>query len=132
MKSVLAVFIGLILSVLVVVGMELVGQQWFPAPEDLDPTNKEQLKRYFSEISILALIWVIFSHFTALFLGNLIALKISKGHRQVLYAISGIFLFMIGLNIVMLVYPIWFIIIDIIAVVLAVISPLKLVKNRKN
>lgn len=132
MKSVLAVFVGLILSVLVVVGMEILGQQWFPAPEGLDHSDKEQLRRYFSEIPALALHWVILSHFTALFLGNLVALKIAKGHRQVLYAISGIFLFMVGLNIVMLVHPLWFIIGDIVAVALAIFSPLNLVKKRKN
>lgn len=110
---------------------EVISHQLYPIPHGIDPMNEEHLAVYMKIAPKGAFFIVILGHFIALLIGNVVGLKIGEKHKKVLQIVSGIFLFMVLFNLYMLRHPMWFMILDIGAVIGAYWIPLKLMKVGK-
>ncbi|MEX1003487.1 MAG: hypothetical protein WDZ35_15320, partial [Crocinitomicaceae bacterium] len=130
MRKVLGIFVGVILCVLLILGAEVLSHLMYTPPAGIDPTDMEQLKAQLKEVPVVVLLWVVLGHFVALFCGNWVGLKISGGHRPTAYTISGIMALMVVFNSIALLHPLWFVILDGLAVLLALVLPLKLVPEK--
>lgn len=116
MKVFLATFIGLVVAFFSIALLEPIGHALFPVPFKVDPSNLEELKANMHLIPTGAYICVAVAHGLGLLFGLTVARLIEKENLSPIFIIAGFMLFGTIANLFMLPHPVWFGILDVVAV----------------
>ncbi len=81
-RKILAVVAGVILAGLVVYGVQAIGHQVYPPPENLDTKNMEAMKAYVATLPVGAFLFVLVAYILGSFAGGWLAAKIPRAHRR--------------------------------------------------
>ncbi|MBU2928597.1 hypothetical protein [Winogradskyella psychrotolerans] len=109
MRHVLATIIGFIAASLSVYLIEnLIGHNLFPLPDGADPLNMDWLSNNMNKIPVGMKICVVIAHFVGVYIGMLVAAKISKTSMVPSYIVGALMLAATFFNIVMLPKELWF------------------------
>ena len=113
MRHVLAVVAGLIVSMLIITGLELLSGVIFPLPEGADPRDMEWLRNNMNSIPTGTLIIVAFAHLAGIIGGMFVATLISKTKMLPAYIVGALMLVATVVNLFMIPHPIWFKVTDV-------------------
>jgi hypothetical protein len=130
MKNVLATITGFIVASLVVYLIEQLGWNFFPLPDSIDPMDAESLKQNIDLIPKGSMIFVIIAHAIGAFSGMTLAGFISKKSLIPSYIVGGLMILATIVNLVMIPSPIWFIVLDLLGVILAFFLARNLVQSK--
>ncbi len=119
MKNVLATIAGFMAASLIVYLIEQLGWKFFPLPDSIDPMDAESLKQNIDLIPKGSMIFVIFAHAIGTFYGMILAGFISKKSLIPSFIVGGLMILATMVNLIMIPSPTWFIILDLIGVILA-------------
>lgn len=131
MKVLIAVLAGMVTGYALIFGIEALGHSVYPPPADFDYTNAESMKRMMAEAPIGALLFVALAHFLAGFFGNMVALLVAKRRRLPAFIYSGLLLTGTVSLLFMLPHPLWFSVLDLVALLASIIMIFKLFKAPK-
>lgn len=136
MRRFLGIVIGLIVGYLIINGIQMIGHNLYPPPLGLENLEYEELSKvvasYIESAPIGALLFVMFSHILGAFIGVIISMLISKAYIISGSIVGGVFMILTVIVVLMIPHPIWFTIIDLIAVLVACLLGLKLSKSKSN
>ncbi|NNK40364.1 MAG: hypothetical protein HKP45_06905 [Winogradskyella sp.] len=130
MKKVLATVVGLVAAAAVILVFEFLGEMFFPLPEQIDITDVDSIKANMDKIPTGSLVFVIMAHFLGILAGMVVTTYVSKETLVPVLVVGGILLLATLINLFVLPHPIWFIIADILAVVLGFLVGRSLSKQR--
>ena len=130
MKNVLATIAGFIAASLVVYFIEQLGWKFFPLPETVNPMDPESLKQNIDLIPKGSMIFVIVAHAIGVFCGMVLAGIISKKSLVPSYIVGGLMIIATIANLIMIPSPMWFIIFDLLGVIVAFFAARKLVQAK--
>ena len=119
MKSFLAAVLGIIASIIVVYLGEMLAMLIFPIKEKIDPTDIEAIREMIKYVPFPALITIIISHGLGMIIGAFVSFKIQQKSPM---PVLVIFLFMLIStisNLAIIPHPLWFMISDVGAIILA-------------
>lgn len=108
LRSILGIFLGLIIGGIVILGIQMVNVLIHPIPAGMDPANPEDIKRVMANFPITAFIGLLLSYFFGVFFAAFAAGRIA-GRSEVLHGfiISLIFAFAGIRNFSAVPAPIW-------------------------
>lgn len=107
-RSVLAVFVGIVVAVLAVFIVESVGHVVFPPPPGVDVSDPEALRELMERIPAGALAFVLLAWVLGSFLGGFTAAKIAVQHRLACALIVGVVMLGAGgMTMMMIPHPLW-------------------------
>jgi len=113
MRNVLATIAGFIVASLTVFIFEsLIGHNFFPLPESIDPMNMDSIKENMHLIPVGAKIFVVIAHFMGIMVGMFVAGLISKTSMVPAYIVGALMLAATAFNLIMLPKEMWFLISD--------------------
>ncbi len=113
-RSICAIFIGLIAGFLLILAVQQLGHLVYPLPADADFKNPETLKTLMKTLPVGALLFVLLSYIIGSFGTGVITTLIAKEAPLKLSLIAGTFLLITGASNLMLIpHPVWFIICNI-------------------
>lgn len=118
MRVFLAAIIGILVGGTAVWFFEFLGHILFPVTEKFDVTNLEELKQMMYKLPTMTLVSVILAQGIGVFIGMIVARLIDRSSLSPLFAVSGILLLMSVMNLLMIPHPTWFMICDILVMVL--------------
>lgn len=120
-RNLLAVVIGAMVTGLVVMGVQMLGHQFFPATAPMDPSNPEAMRTFVQSLSAGALASVVVAWTLGAFLGSIAAIKIAKSHHALLaWFVAGLALAMIGVTVWKIPHPAWMVAAGLVLPLLAV------------
>ncbi len=122
MKTFLATIIGIVVAIAATKGLEILGHNIFPVKLDIDPNNIEELKLIMFKIPVYLLVVIVFAHTLGLFLGFIVSRLIERKSILPLYYISGLMILLAVINLILIKHPTWFIISDLLALLLVSIA----------
>ena len=96
----------------------ILGHNFFPLPENIDPMDMESIKENMHLIPIGAKIFVVIAHFMGLYVGMFVAGLISKTSMVPAYIVGALILIATLFNLVMLPKETWFLAADTIGAIL--------------
>ncbi|MBT8265867.1 MAG: hypothetical protein KJP20_04925 [Bacteroidia bacterium] len=120
MKNVIATLAGLMVAAIITFGIESLSSSIFPLPDGADPTNMEWLKNNIDLIPTGAMILVAFAHFIGIVIGMLVAGLISRTSLIPAYIVGVLMLAGTIANLVMIPHPTWFMVVDILGVLVGI------------
>ena len=129
MKTFLATFIGIVVAMLVMMGIQMLGHTLFPTPPEINPNDPESISQNIHLIPLGSLIMVIVAHGLSVLGGLLTAKVIDKNSKYSIYIISGFLLFGTIANLALIQHPIWFSIVDVL-VMIAIPLPFIFAKSK--
>jgi len=107
-RNFVAVVIGAVATGLVVMGVQMIGHQIFPAPVAMDPSNPEAMRSFVQSLSFGALASVVLAWTLGAFVGSVTAIKVAKSHHAlVAWFVAGLTLAMIGVTVWQIPHPAW-------------------------
>jgi len=113
MRNVLATIAGFIVASLTVFIFEsLIGHNFFPLPESIDPMNMDSIKENMHLIPVGAKIFVVIAHLMGIMVGMFVAGLISKTSMVPAYIVGALMLAATAFNLIMLPKEMWFLISD--------------------
>ena len=118
MKMFLATVAGIIVGVFTIWAMEAIGHLLFPLPAELTPTNLEELKQVVMIMPIKSLLVVIIAQIIGVFSGMYVGFIMQRESLTPLYIIAGLFIFSTVLNLISIPHPTWFMITDLLSILL--------------
>lgn len=118
MRTFIAAVIGILIGGTAVWFFEFLGHILFPITEKFDVTNLEELKQMMHKLPTMTLVSVILAQGIGVFVGMLVARLIDKSSLSPLFAVSGVLLLMSAMNLLMIPHPTWFMVADILVLVL--------------
>lgn len=118
MKTFLATVAGIIVGVFTIWAMEAIGHLLFPLPAELTPTNLEELKQVVMIMPIKSLLVVIIAQIIGIFSGMYVGFIMQRESLTPLYIIAGLFIFSTVLNLILMPHPTWFMITDLLSILL--------------
>ncbi len=130
MKNVLATIAGFIAASLIVYLIEQIGWKFFPLPDTINPMDAESLKQNIDLIPKGSMIFVILAHAIGTFSGMILAGFISKKSLIPSYIVGGLMILATITNLVMIPSPIWFIILDLLGVIMAFFIAKNIVQSK--
>ncbi len=104
-----ATILGWCVALGTVAGIETIGHKIYPVPQELDVNNSEAMLAYMDSLPFGALLFVLFAWFSAIFIGSVVCVFISKA-RAMTFAllIGGIILLGALTSLIFIPHPIWF------------------------
>ena len=129
MRKLWGVIAGSVAAVIVVFAIEIISHLIYSPPIQVDPGDYAAMSELVKNAPIGALLLVICGHLIATFVGVVISFKITK-EKSTAYLVIGIFAILIGMNFYLIQYPSWFVIADIIAVLIGGGIPYVVFKNK--
>ena len=118
MKTFIAAIVGIISAGIAIWVFEFLGHLIVPIKLKIDPTDQEQLKLIMYQIPFKAMLAVLIAHILGVVVGLIVGRMIDRSTRGHLFGISGILLLFTVINLVAIPHPTWFLIADIMGVVL--------------
>ncbi|MDG1262361.1 MAG: hypothetical protein P8O05_11420 [Flavobacteriales bacterium] len=113
-NNVLAVVIGIIAAMMVVMLGDRIAFSIFPPPENLDFNDPVSVQQLVDGMPIAAHLLLFFNWSVSAFVGGLVTTKLSKSKWQLLCVITGALLLTANiLNMFVIPYPIWLIMITV-------------------
>ncbi len=111
LRSILGIFLGLIIGGIVIFGVQMVNILIHPVLAGMDPSNPEDVKRVLANLPVTAFIGLLLSYLLGVFFAAFAAAKIA-GRSEVLHGfiISLIFAFAGIMNFNAVPAPIWVVI----------------------
>lgn len=108
LRTLLAVFVGLVVAMATMLGLEYLGMSIFPPPPGIDLANEADLARLVESATTGKKLWVLFGWTVAAFLGGWVAARISRAHRIAAALAVGVLIVAgVLLNAAMLPHPLW-------------------------
>ena len=129
MKAFLATVAGIIVGVFTVWAIEAIGHLLFPLPVDLTPTNLEELKQVVMIMPIKSLLVVIIAQIIGVFSGMYVGFIMQRESLTPLYIIAGLFIFSTVLILILMPHPTWFMITDLLSILLVSLLFIRSVKK---
>lgn len=129
MKTFLATVAGIIVGVFTIWAMEAIGHLLFPLPAELTPTNLEELKQVVMIMPIKSLLVVIIAQIIGVFSGMYVGFIMQRENLTPLYIIAGLFIFSTVLNLILMPHPTWFMITDLLSILLVSLLFIRSVKK---
>lgn len=129
MKTFLATVAGIIVGVFTIWAMEAIGHLLFPLPAELTPTNLEELKQVVMIMPIKSLLVVIIAQIIGIFSGMYVGFIMQRESLTPLYIIAGLFIFSTVLNLISIPHPTWFMITDLLSILLVSLLFIRSVKK---
>ena len=129
MKMFLATVAGIIVGVFTIWAMEAIGHLLFPLPAELTPTNLEELKQVVMIMPIKSLLVVIIAQIIGVFSGMYVGFIMQRESLTPLYIIAGLFIFSTVLNLILMPHPTWFMITDLLSILLVSLLFIRSVKK---
>ena len=130
MKNILATIAGFIAAGLIVYLIEQLGYKFFPLPDRIDPMDPESLKQNIDLIPNGSMIFVILAHAIGTLSGMILAGFISKKSLIPSYIVGGLMILATITNLVMIPSPTWFIILDLLGVIIAFFIAKNIVQSK--
>ena len=110
-RSVLAVFAGFVVMVLMVAGVEYIGHRIWPIPAGLDLSHPAAMEALINMMPPAAFAWVLFAYAAASFFGAGTAATISRDHKRGVAIIIGVvMLALVAATLLSLPHPLWMVI----------------------
>jgi len=120
LRSVLSVLLGAIVAGVLIACLELLGSKIFPLPPGTDPMDMEAVKAAMANVSMGALLFVLFGWFVGTIAGAWSAARVAGRAPAVHGLIVGVLLLAGGIaNMLMLPHPAWFWVLGVAVFVLA-------------
>ena len=129
MKTFLATVAGVIVGVFTIWAIEAIGHLLFPLPAELTPTNLEELKQVVMIMPIKSLLVVIIAQIIGVFSGMYVGFIMQRENLTPLYIIAGLFIFSTVLNLILMPHPTWFMITDLLSILLVSLLFIRSVKK---
>jgi len=129
MKTFLATVAGIIVGVFTIWAIEAIGHLLFPLPAELTPTNLEELKQVVMIMPIKSLLVVIIAQIIGVFSGMYVGFIMQRENLTPLYIIAGLFIFSTVLNLILMPHPTWFMITDLLSILLVSLLFIRSVKK---
>ena len=129
MKTFLATVAGIIVGVFTIWAMEAIGHLLFPLPAELTPTNLEELKQVVMIMPIKSLLVVIIAQIIGVFSGMYVGFIMQRESLTPLYIIAGLFIFSTVLILILMPHPTWFMITDLLSILLVSLLFIRSVKK---
>lgn len=129
MKQALAVIVGVIVGFISIMLLELLGHALFPIPEGIDPMDMESLKANMDKIPAASLVAVAVAHFVGLIAAVFAAKKVLPSSNTPAYIVIGLFALATIANLVMIPHPMWFALLDVVAIAAGAYLGLMLAKK---
>ena len=129
MKTFLATVAGIIVGVFTIWAIEAIGHLLFPLPAELTPTNLEELKQVVMIMPIKSLLVVIIAQIIGVFSGMYVGFIMQRESLTPLYTIAGLFIFSTVLNLISIPHPTWFMIADLLSILLVSLLFIRSVKK---
>jgi hypothetical protein len=121
-KSIVAIFSGVIIAVIVVFGVEWIGHSIFPVVDNADYSDPERLANIVMSLPIGALLFVPLAWFLGTFCGCVVAILIARDHALIMASIVGAFILTAAIATLMAIpHPLWLIIVGIGSIIISVI-----------
>ena len=100
--------------------VQLVGHTVYPPPVNLDIGDATAMAAYIETLPVGAFLFVIASYFIGTFGGSLVACRIAAS-QPMLFAglVGGLMLIATAMNVAMIPHPLWFVVLAIIAIIIA-------------
>lgn len=121
---------GLIIAFLIIGALNAIGRSFYPAHLVIDPYNIEEIRANWSKIPEMSLALVIAAQFFGIIFGTAIAKLITGGSKIPGYTIGGLILISSVVNLFVTQPAIWFIITDILVVIISYWIGIKISKKR--
>jgi hypothetical protein len=118
MRTFIAAIVGIVSAGIAIWIFEFLGHLMFPVKLNFNPKNPEELKLIMYSIPFKSMVAVIVAHVLGILVGLIIAYKIDKTTKAHLFGVSGILLLFSVVNLIAIPHPTWFLIADIMGVVL--------------
>lgn len=118
MKTFLATFVGVIVAMILMMGIQMLGHTLFPVPFEVNPNEPEKMVENMHLIPLGALIVVIMAHGLGLLGGLITARMIDKKTTFPVYIIVGFLMLGTVANLAMIPHPVWFAIADVTVMIL--------------
>lgn len=128
MRGVVAVLVAMVLGFLIITGIEWVSHGIYPPPTGIDLTRPDVLATLMLNAPVGALLFIALAHFLAALAGNLTALAINHRKRLPAYIFSGLLIGGTAANLWMIPHPVWFMVVDLVGVMLALFLVFRFVK----
>ncbi len=110
LRSLAALVVGILVTGLVVVGVETLGHQLFPAknPVAMDPGDVGAMRDFVRSLPTGALGFVVAAWTLGAFFGSVAAIRIARSHQAILaWVIGGLTLAMAGVAMWQIPHPAW-------------------------
>ncbi len=132
MKSVLALFAGLIVTFGSIALIQALGHAIYPAPADLDTSSAEAMAAYVATLPLPALLFPLFAYFIGTFAGTIAACFIGPLNPLIYAGIIGT-LVLAGTiaNLIFIPHPLWFSIFAVIGIALSAWLAVTVAGNRR-
>ena len=119
LRNILALVVGLVVSVGVVKAVEMAGHAIWPPPTDLDWTDGEAIRTYTSQQPFLALLFPIMSYFLGTFAGPFVASRIGTARAILFVGVIGIVMLSATITtLIWIPHPVWFSVLAVTAVII--------------
>lgn len=113
MKFFGGVLCGCVMGIFLVFSIEHLAHNLYPLPEDISKDELAVLEEWLQEISPIVFFMIILAHSIGTFVGTLVAVLIADKKAWLIGFIVSCIFFVFGIvNILMVKYPLWFTVID--------------------
>ena len=119
MRVFLSLLAGAVIAVVCVGVLESIGHMIFPPPPGVDVSDPEVLKTIMDDIPLGAQISVLVAWTVATFAGGSVAAWLARAGTWPAWAIAGLMLVLIGINLVWIPHPTWMIICAVLLTIIA-------------
>jgi hypothetical protein len=122
-RSVLAVVLGVVVTTIVITGVESISSLLYPLPAGFDLHDREALQAFIAGLPVGAFLLVVFGWFLGTFCGAALAARVGRRTPAVHAVIVGIVSMAAGiLNLAMLRHPAWVWVAGLLAFVVATLA----------
>ncbi len=119
-RNIAAGVAGVVIAMLLVWLVQTVGHAVYPPPADLDVNDLEAMRAYVGTLPIGALLFVIGSYFVGTAVGTCAACAIGTMLPRVFAMfVACVMLIATAMNVAMIPHPVWFIVLAVVAIVVA-------------
>ena len=131
MRMLGALLAGMVTAGIAIIVFEMIAHGLHPFPPGVNPEDPAVMTKYLSTVPVSAMLMVIAGHFTGALFGNIVTLLIARQKRLPAIIFSLLMILATVANLFMLPHPVWFMIVDVAVVILAIFIVFKLTKKPK-
>ena len=126
-RNSVAIFGGVIIAVIVVMGVEFIGHSLFPVIENIENNSPDQTAEFLARVPIGALLFVPLAWFLGSVCGGLVAVFIAGSRPVMMASIVGGFIFAAAVYVLLAIpHPVWLIVVGIGSIMLSVVITSKI------
>lgn len=120
-KVIVASVLGIITTFIIVVGVESINKTLYPDFFERIPKDLSESKLFIAKMPILAFVIIALAHFLGLLMGGFLSFIVYKKDKTAFLIVAGTFTLMTIINLVIISHPMWFVIVDLAAIIFAII-----------